>query len=216
MRFIFTLLICIYWCLIAQGQTPIYTDSCFSEESVYIGVSKKEFNRSAFVRKKGFQKQSNWCWAACTQMILNYNGTDVEQEELVMMLYDSLLNQKASFLDLYNIFGGNQFLSFSQNPMIVSIFEDTTISPLKLKEELSNKWIPLIGLNYLNDTMSRGHMYLAIGVTYQIDCGRYIPKKLLLFDPMPRRKQYIEISWEDFLLRNPEIAYIYVKDILSN
>lgn len=41
------------------------------------------------------QKQTNWCWAACNQMLLNSQGIAESQEKQVIKLFGQLVNQGA-------------------------------------------------------------------------------------------------------------------------
>lgn len=47
------------------------------------------------------QEQSQWCWAACITMVLNYYDIPCTQEEVVMRTYGTLVNYPAR--DLYQI-----------------------------------------------------------------------------------------------------------------
>ena len=49
-------------------------------------------NTSSFY---AYQKQSMWCWAACNQMLLNSQGINETQENQVVKLFGSLINQGA-------------------------------------------------------------------------------------------------------------------------
>lgn len=42
------------------------------------------------------QQQTNWCWAACTQMVCTYLGTYPSQSEIVTFIYGSPVNQGAN------------------------------------------------------------------------------------------------------------------------
>jgi len=47
------------------------------------------------------QKETQWCWAACITMVLNYYDIPCTQEEVVMRTYGTLVNYPAR--DLYQI-----------------------------------------------------------------------------------------------------------------
>ncbi|MDZ4839540.1 MAG: C39 family peptidase, partial [Bacteroidota bacterium] len=52
------------------------------------------------------QRKSNWCWAACVQMVMNYQGIKIEQEEIVMKTFGSLVDQPAYVPDMIKAITG--------------------------------------------------------------------------------------------------------------
>jgi hypothetical protein len=52
-----------------------------------VGIPDFEFQRSAAPHTAGKQRRQYWCWAACIQMILNYHGLYVTQEQLVQYVF---------------------------------------------------------------------------------------------------------------------------------
>src|ERR1041384_2557076 len=51
------------------------------------GIPSNEFEYFAAPQTNGHQHQSNWCWAACVQMVLNYRGVAVTQEQVVQRIF---------------------------------------------------------------------------------------------------------------------------------
>jgi hypothetical protein len=41
------------------------------------------------------QRRQNWCWAACIEMVLKYNGCEISQEKIVQETYGGLVNAPA-------------------------------------------------------------------------------------------------------------------------
>ena len=78
--------------LVLWTITTSYGQSCIQVGQNYFscGVPSAEFE---FMRatsiNKGEQIQSNWCWAACVQMVLNYHGLYVSQIDVVTRIYGS-------------------------------------------------------------------------------------------------------------------------------
>ena len=52
------------------------------------------------------QEKSNWCWAACVQMILRYNGYWERQEDIVSEVYADSYNWTASGNEIAETFNG--------------------------------------------------------------------------------------------------------------
>ena len=48
------------------------------QEPVYVGITARKFNYFAST-----QRNTEWCWAASIQMLFNYYGIDISQEQIV-------------------------------------------------------------------------------------------------------------------------------------
>lgn len=46
------------------------------------------------------QEEDCWCWAACVQMVLNYQGVDVDQEDLVRRAKGYRVNEGGTAYDI--------------------------------------------------------------------------------------------------------------------
>lgn len=57
------------------------------------GVSSSEFKYFAAPERGGRQRQQNWCWAATVQMVLNYHGLYVSQEQIVGRIFGNLVDR---------------------------------------------------------------------------------------------------------------------------
>jgi hypothetical protein len=53
-----------------------------AQNAVYVGIPTTKFNFYTAA-----QNNSNWCWAACLQMIFNYYGVNISQEQIVARTY---------------------------------------------------------------------------------------------------------------------------------
>ncbi len=59
--------------IILLSSTPV-----IGKELIYTGISE-----DALYELQIKQKESNWCWAASIQMVLNYHGINITQEQIV-------------------------------------------------------------------------------------------------------------------------------------
>jgi hypothetical protein len=59
-----------------------YQPSQTYSQAVYVGIPSSYFNQVY-----AEQQNSQWCWAACIQMILNYYGLNVSQYDIVRRTY---------------------------------------------------------------------------------------------------------------------------------
>lgn len=65
-------------CFAARGQAP-YTAA---PQVQYVGIPRSAMNYAV-----ASQRGSNWCWAASIQMVLNYYGVAITQEQIVARTY---------------------------------------------------------------------------------------------------------------------------------
>jgi hypothetical protein len=59
------------------------------QEPVYVGITADKFNYFAST-----QRNSEWCWAASIQMMFNYYGIDISQEQIVARSFNKDQNEK--------------------------------------------------------------------------------------------------------------------------
>lgn len=70
--------------LVRAGQECDCDDKCVA------GIS-----RDTIEEVKAKQKATNWCWAACAQMILNYYKVPIDQEQIVERIKGSKIDEPA-------------------------------------------------------------------------------------------------------------------------
>jgi hypothetical protein len=58
------------------------------------GVNTEQFN---YVAANSRQRANNWCWAACIQMVLNYHGLYITQEDIVRQCYGGLYDAPGGY-----------------------------------------------------------------------------------------------------------------------
>ena len=67
--------------IIVLTFSPVYR-SFAQQQAVYVGIPRESFNYFL-----ALQHNSNWCWAASLQMIFNYYGVNITQEQIVGRSY---------------------------------------------------------------------------------------------------------------------------------
>jgi len=148
------------------------------------------------------QRKSNWCWAACVQMVMNYQGIKIEQEEIVMKTFGSLVDQPAYVPDMIKaITGWAPSVDGHKN----FIFCDN-LNSLSFKElyESLNRGKPfIVGLRNLSDGV--GHAYVLTAVTFKMKGVERVPDKVILRNPWPFMTPSVnkelskeEWTWEAF------------------
>ncbi len=169
------------------------------------GVPRNEFE---FMRANsvngGSQIQSNWCWAACIQMVLNYHGLYVSQKDVVTKIYGSpQANRPANETQILNALSGWAADSRGRYSSINAYGGYTTIQ--EIINGLSRKWPLIVGLS--NPRGGVGHAYVMTAIYYSKRFDRFgnligfIPDKVILRDPWPTSPSRRKMSWNEFQRR---------------
>lgn len=189
-KLLFTLLF-----LIILNQTRGQSVQRLGSNYFVAGVPTNEFDAWAAERVKGNQRQANWCWAACSQMVLNYHGIYISQEQIVTKIYGGLIDRPANESQIRRALSG--WAPNIQGRVSNIYCESGLTSVNEITQALIYKWPLIVGLRNPNGGV--GHAYVLTAIYYSID--RYnntIPKKVVLRDPMPRIDGEIEMSWNQF------------------
>ncbi len=161
----------------------------------YAGISMDEFSALAIYGK---QRNYNWCWAACIQMVLNYHHILLTQEEIVKKSLGSLVDKPANPELMFKILNGQEINRYGK---VVKL--NCNIFPTTSKEISSflNTNKPLIV--GVGQKQGIGHAYVLIGMYYDIinyDSGvkKYNPYSVVLVDPWPGNPSTSEMNWSEF------------------
>jgi len=110
------------------------------------------------------QRCENWCWAACIQMVLNYHGLFVTQEQIVQKIYGGLPCLTGDATQILNALSGwapDTRGRFSQIYSQYGVYSGSDIV-----DQLSRKWPINVGLDNPN---GGGHAYELTAIYYSID-----------------------------------------------
>lgn len=164
-----------------------------------ISVAEKAFNYLAAPEVAGRQRQSNWCWAAALQMILNYKGVLTTQEHLVEMLYGVQVDQPANKFQIMDVMNHN----FTNIHGRASRVESYDIDPFVFENFIhflgKEKQPMLIGLRG-SQTGATGHAYVLTGAEFKVNArGEVIEvTQVNLRDPWPMNPTEKNITWNEF------------------
>jgi hypothetical protein len=185
------------------------SQSCFQIQpnvnyySCGIPTNEFDFMRATTVNQ-GLQVQSNWCWAACIQMVLNYHGLNVSQMEVVTKIYGSpYVNQPANEPQILNALSGWAPDTRGRYSGINAYGGFTSLQ--EIINGLSGKWPLIVGLS--NPDGGVGHAYVLTAIYYSNQYDYYgnlvgiIPEKVVLRDPWPGNPSRQEFSWSEFQSR---------------
>jgi hypothetical protein len=170
------------------------------------GVFSGEFEFFAAPQQQGRQRQQNWCWAATTQMVLNYHGLYVTQEQVVTRIFGKLVDSPAEPKQILTALSGwapDTRGRFSQ------IFANTyLLQGSDLVRDLAFKWPLIVGLKQPGQI---GHAYVLTAVFYAVgQQNEPIFDKVVLRDPWPGNPSRIEMPWQEFQSRVLFLARVYV------
>jgi hypothetical protein len=138
------------------------------------------------------QKTTEWCWAACTQMIIGFTtNKKITQEQIVAIMYDVFLNevsinnpecnQPASELEIKKIF---------EEYAVSYEFLKNVLSYQQLIKELNTSPVG-IGIQRENG----GHMIIAYG--YNTNGGTQ--QEVLIRDPWKDYAPIITVDYADLI-----------------
>jgi hypothetical protein len=89
--------------------TAMLYSPAVGQDPVYVGITAKKFNYFA-----ASQKNSEWCWAASIQMMFNYYGIDITQEQIVSRSFN-----KGPDDELPNVTGDLEVITANLNNRII-------------------------------------------------------------------------------------------------
>ena len=152
---------------------------------------------SKFRYYRATQESSNWCWAACAQMVLAYQGMEVTQKAIVVFTLDDLSNKPANcemMTSAVNGWGdsdGNNIKAFSKDYLSESAMSKDLIKSLEMDRPV------VVGLD--NPGGGTGHCYVLTAIAYYMDSeDQKDPFRVVLQDPWPTNPAKVEISWDEF------------------
>lgn len=150
------------------------------------------------------QRCPNWCWAACTQMVLNYQGVNVSQEEIVERVFGSRVDKPGTAKNIVEGASG-----WYIRGLTIGAKADISLNPQELIDDLVNKYPLIIGLQMPGQTV--GHAYVLTGLSFKKNGNVIYPYSVILRDPWPENQSRIILDWEDFSQRVHTIVHIFPK-----
>lgn len=172
------------------------------------GVSSAEFEFFAAPQQNGKQRQSNWCWAATVQMVLNYHGLFVNQEQVVARIFGELVDKPGrpdQILAALSGWAPDSIGGISQIYASPYIFQGSDIV-----NDLAYKWPLIVGLSQPKQNI--GHAYVLTAITYSVNQFNLpIFHSVVLRDPWPTNPSRVELSWQEFRSRVLFMARVSVK-----
>jgi hypothetical protein len=181
------------------GQGVVYeTDEHYNGNRLYCAGVKTDI----FKFYAASQEYDCWCWAACVQMVLNYQGVYVEQKDLVKKAFGIVTNKGGTGYDIVKAANG----WYVKGKTIAAQMGGK--SQFDLINDLAYHYPVIIGLNMPGQNM--GHAYVLTAVFYYYDSyKRKVPTKVVLRDPWPYNESRTVLTWYDFYNRINCIVHVY-------
>lgn len=100
------LIISISFCFISSKAQVFRGGEIFQikDSDIYWAAVKTEYFKDYVAR----QEEDFWCWAACVQMVLNYQGVQVDQEDVVNRAKGRIVNEAGTAYDIQRAADGWQ------------------------------------------------------------------------------------------------------------
>lgn len=155
------------------------------QQPTYVGIPREQFNYLS-----SSQRNSQWCWAASLQMIFNFYGVRITQEQIVARTYGTdpsgqLPNWSGSFQAITaNL--NNWNVDDSGTPYFVQASVNMGApTPAYLLQELSDQHPVLIGYQ---SGPSSGHAVVITACSYTQSTYGPIIQSIVVRDPWPSQQ----------------------------
>jgi hypothetical protein len=164
----------------------------------YAGIPTDEFEYFAAPQSVGRQRQENWCWAATIQMVLNYHGLRVTQEQVVERVFGGDVNMPGDIRAYLTALSGWAFQLNGRPAQIFSRVREMDVQGMI--DDLSWHWPLIVGLR--NKNANIGHAYVLTSIRFALDENNQpIPVSVVLRDPWPSNPSRQIIDWGEFQSR---------------
>ncbi|MBS1914157.1 MAG: C39 family peptidase [Bacteroidetes bacterium] len=159
------------------------------------GIPTEEFEYFAAPETAGHQRQSNWCWAACVQMVLNYHGIPVTQEQVVERIFGGAAPNVAGQPDqILEALTGWAVTRDGQKVRVSS--SSFAFDGSEIVRDLAERSPIVVGVR---TSQATGHAYVLTAVTYTVNrANEPIFLTAILRDPWPNNQSRIEVPWSTF------------------
>jgi len=149
----------------------------------YVGISSSQMNYYASA-----QRNSQWCWAASIQMVLNYYGVAISQEQIVARTYGTdpyghLPNWAGSIEAITKNLNNWNIDNYGTPYIVMASLNWGAPTPAVLVQELSNGRPVIIGYS--------GHAVVVTAVSFVNSYRGPIIQSIVVRDPWPSQKNVL-------------------------
>lgn len=173
------------------------------------GVPSEQFVHFAAPESAGKQRMQNWCWAACIQMVLNYHGLYVDQQDIVGRVFGQAVDRPANGEQILAALSGWAPDSRGRRSAIYA--DPYHVDAATIVNDLDKRWPLIVGLAGPRG-MATGHAYVLTAVYFSKDnFGNPTIHRVVLRDPYPGYPSRQEMDINDFLQRLQFATRVYVE-----
>lgn len=150
------------------------------------------------------QESTNWCWAACIEMVLKYQGLEnISQCDIVYKTYGNCDDHTGNCSQIINAADG--WLYAGEKVKAKSFYG---VSGDELINTLAKKHPVIVGLDMPPNRI--GHALVLTAIFYRESRGKKIPYMVRLRDPWPYEGELVtkELEWNDFRSRINCLVYV--------
>lgn len=169
---------------------------------VYWAAVKTSYFREYVAR----QEEDCWCWAACVQMVLNYQGVKVDQETLVKRAKGHWVNEGGTANEIQKAANG---WNFGSHTIVARVDNPLYVTAQTFIDDLIEKYPLIIGLDMPGQIS--GHAYVLTGISFKKSGATYEPLEVILRNPWPSSPSRQKLSWSEFRRRVHTIVHVYPK-----
>ena len=176
--------------------------------SFHIGIPTNELEYYAAPLTNGRQRHPNWCWAACTQMVLNYLGLHATQEEVVQRIYGAQVDAPATFQQMVAALSGwGRNNRGGVSVVTASSYVPTTAD---IVSDLCQRHPLIVSMKA---SANKNHAMVLTAVTYRAGLGG-LPHidRVVLRDPWPSNQSRVEMTWDQFAMANVFMLRVLVQN----
>jgi hypothetical protein len=170
------------------------------------GVPSEQFVHFAAAEGAGRQRMQNWCWAACIQMVLNYHGLYVKQEDIVGRVFGGAVDRPAGPQEILYALQGWAPDSRGRTSAVEA--DNRNLDPASVIQDLEYRWPLIVGLQGQGNT---GHAYVLTAVYYKVVQGQPYIQGVVLRDPYPTKQSRLEMSMQEFTQRCTFATRVHVR-----
>lgn len=169
------------------------------------GIPSQDFNYYAAPTQAGRQRQANWCWAASVQMVLNFHGLYVRQEDIVSRLFGGLYDSPMNLDGILFALSGWAYDTRGRTSTIHA--QPYVANNTVLINDLAYHWPLIIGFN----GVPIGHTCVLTSVSYSMTRQNlpYIHKAIIR-DPWPGNESRQEYDWNEMQKNMPFLIRVYI------
>ena len=188
-KFLVTLLLCLLMAL------PVWAENTQIGANQWVaGVPSDQFTHFAAPEGVGRQRMQNWCWAACIQMVLNWHGLYVSQEDIVQRVFGNTIDRPAVPKEMLSALSG--WLPDTRGRYSAIAADPVNINNYSVVKDLSERWPLIVGLSGPGGT---GHAYVMTAAYYYLnEANEPIIYRVVLRDPYPTQSSRIEMDMQQF------------------